>query len=81
MATRLSEDPVSVLLLEAGGSDYDNEFTRIPLPWLRLLRSKEDWGFSTVPQEFSSFAIKDRVSHILHYYIYPRIENSTHCTN
>ncbi|CAC5383013.1 unnamed protein product [Mytilus coruscus] len=53
IATRLSEDRTNVLLLEAGGSDLENEFTRIPLQWLRILRAKENWSFDTVPQKYS----------------------------
>ncbi|XP_052065949.1 glucose dehydrogenase [FAD, quinone]-like [Mytilus californianus] len=53
IATRLSEDRTNVLLLEAGGSDLENEFTRIPLQWLRTLDSKENWSFDTVPQKYS----------------------------
>ncbi|VDI51751.1 Hypothetical predicted protein, partial [Mytilus galloprovincialis] len=53
IATRLSEDRTNVLLLEAGGSDLENEFTRIPLQWLRTLWTKENWSFDTVPQKYS----------------------------
>ncbi|CAG2187254.1 unnamed protein product [Mytilus edulis] len=60
IATRLSEDPVRVLLLEAGGSNLENEYTRIPLPWKRALKSKVNWGFYTVPQKYSSFASKNK---------------------
>lgn len=59
IATRLSEDPVRVLLLEAGGSDLEVEFTRIPLPWQRTFKTKVNWGFQTVPQKHSSFAAKE----------------------
>ncbi|XP_071131539.1 glucose dehydrogenase [FAD, quinone]-like [Mytilus edulis] len=60
IATRLSEDPVRVLLLEAGGSNLENEYTRIPLPWKRALKSKVNWGFYTVPQKYSCFASKNK---------------------
>lgn len=66
IATRLTEDPVSVLLLEAGGSDLENEQTQIPLTAGNLLRSKYDWNFKTVPQKHSHKALKNRENY------YPR---------
>ncbi len=55
VAGRLSEDPnVSVLLLEAGGSDRTT-FVRKPgmislVQQVKRLKRKFDWGFTTVPQ-------------------------------
>lgn len=55
VASRLSEDPdVTVLLLEAGGSDR-RALVRKPgmislVHQVKQLKSKVDWGFSTVPQ-------------------------------
>jgi len=55
IAGRLSEDPrVSVLLLEAGGSDRTT-FVRKPgmislVQQIKQLKKKFDWGFRTVPQ-------------------------------
>jgi choline dehydrogenase len=50
LASRLTEDPdTSVLLLEAGPRDRRLE-TRIPAAFSRLYRSEIDWGYSTVPQ-------------------------------
>ena len=55
VASRLSEDPnVSVLLLEAGGSDRTT-FVRKPgmislVQQVKQLKKKFDWGFTTVPQ-------------------------------
>ncbi|MBW2377437.1 MAG: GMC family oxidoreductase N-terminal domain-containing protein, partial [Deltaproteobacteria bacterium] len=55
VAARLAEDPdVSVLLLEAGGSDRTT-FVRKPgmislVQQVKQLKEKLDWGFSTVPQ-------------------------------
>ncbi|XP_063407524.1 oxygen-dependent choline dehydrogenase-like [Mytilus trossulus] len=67
IATRLTEDPaVSVLLLEAGGSDLENEQTQIPLTAGNLLRSKYDWNFKTVPQKHSHKALNNRENY------YPR---------
>jgi choline dehydrogenase-like flavoprotein len=56
VAARLSEDPdVSVLLLEAGGSDRTT-LVRKPgmislVQQVKSLKEKLDWGFSTSPQE------------------------------
>jgi len=55
VAARLAEDPdVSVLLLEAGGSDRTT-FVRKPgmislVQQIDQLKKKLDWGFHTVPQ-------------------------------
>jgi choline dehydrogenase len=50
LASRLTEDPdTSVLLLEAGPPDRKLE-TRIPAAFSRLYRTDVDWGYSTVPQ-------------------------------
>ena len=52
LANRLTEDPhVKVLLLEAGGWDWD-PWIRIPLGWGRILsRRLHDWGYFAEPQE------------------------------
>ena len=61
VAARLAEDPdVSVLLLEAGGSDRTT-FVRKPgmislVQQVKQLKEKVDWGFSTAPQA----ALNDR---------------------
>jgi len=50
LASRLSEDPqTEVLLLEAGGPDAKKEI-RIPLAWLKLFKSQFDWDYTTTPQ-------------------------------
>src|SRR5215204_553229 len=50
LAARLSEDPdVSVLLLEAGGPD-SNENIHVPLGYLQLAGTDVDWGYSTAPE-------------------------------
>jgi choline dehydrogenase len=50
LASRLTEDPdTSVLLIEAGPQDRKLE-TRIPAAFSRLYRTDVDWGYSTVPQ-------------------------------
>lgn len=49
VARRLAENPdVSVLLLEAGGSD-EVESVRNPLIWYTNLGSERDWGFVADP--------------------------------
>jgi choline dehydrogenase len=50
LASRLSEDPhTRVLVIEAGGADTRREI-RIPLAWLKLFKSEVDWDYTTVPQ-------------------------------
>ena len=50
LAARLSEDPdVSVLLLEAGGSDR-HPYIRAPAGFARLTGASHTWGYSTAPQ-------------------------------
>jgi choline dehydrogenase-like flavoprotein len=50
LASRLSENPQTrVLLIEAGGPDSKKEI-RIPLGWLKLFKSELDWDYMTTPQ-------------------------------
>ena len=51
LANRLTEDPgVRVLLLEAGGADW-NPYIRIPVGIGKLWKDRRhDWGYSTEPQ-------------------------------
>jgi len=50
LASRLSEDPhTSVMLIEAGGADTKREI-HIPLAWLKLFKSEVDWDYTTTPQ-------------------------------
>ncbi|CAC5421450.1 unnamed protein product [Mytilus coruscus] len=63
VATRLSEDGATVLLLEAGGTDLDDERTQIPLMWFFLKGTATDWGYWTVPQKFSHRAMKNEKSY------------------
>jgi choline dehydrogenase len=52
VAARLSEDPgTRVLLLEAGPEATGIEEIRIPAAYNRLLRSRCDWNYVTIPQE------------------------------
>jgi choline dehydrogenase len=51
MAARLSEDPgVSVLLLEAGGSDR-HPFFHLPAGFAKMTKGIGSWGWHTVPQK------------------------------
>lgn len=51
LAARLTEDPaVRVLLLEAGGSDI-SPLVRIPAGFAKLMGTKSNWIFDTVPQK------------------------------
>src|SRR5690349_6058509 len=50
VASRLSEDPsTSVLLLEAGGRDW-NPLIHMPVGFTKLTSPSVNWGFETVPQ-------------------------------
>ncbi len=51
LAGRLSEDPtVSVLLLEAGGTDW-HPFFAMPAGFAKMTKGIASWGYSTVPQK------------------------------
>ncbi|KII87819.1 hypothetical protein PLICRDRAFT_648550 [Plicaturopsis crispa FD-325 SS-3] len=51
LANRLSEDAnKSVLLIEAGGNNRDALFSKIPIGFGKLFRTKWDWAYYTVPQ-------------------------------
>jgi choline dehydrogenase-like flavoprotein len=57
LANRLSEDPVnSVLLLEAGGSDW-HPLIHMPAGFARMTKGIASWGWSTVPQKH----MRDRI--------------------
>ena len=50
LANRLSEDPgVKVLLLEAGGGDW-NPLFHMPAGFAKMTKGVASWGWSTVPQ-------------------------------
>lgn len=60
LAGRLSENAsVSVLLIEAGGSDSHPDVAD-PARWARLLRTERAWQYETVPQRYCHNRI-DRV--------------------
>ena len=51
LANRLSEDPeISVLLLEAGGGDW-NPLFHMPAGFAKMTKGVASWGWSTVPQK------------------------------
>lgn len=51
LANRLSEDPtVTVLLLEAGGSDW-NPLFHMPAGFAKMTKGVASWGWETVPQK------------------------------
>src|SRR5215472_14917563 len=51
LANRLSTDPLlTVLLLEAGGSDW-NPLFRMPAGFVKMTKGVASWGWSTVPQK------------------------------
>ncbi|XP_052699727.1 alcohol dehydrogenase [acceptor]-like [Crassostrea angulata] len=63
LANRLSEDPdVSVLILEAGGSEQENPNISIPVASPTLPLSKQDWQFKSVPQKKACLALRDQRS-------------------
>lgn len=49
-------------MLEAIGYDLENEATVILGASIRLLRSKQDWIYNSVPQKHSSFGMKNEVN-------------------
>lgn len=62
LANRLSEDPtISVLLLEAGGSEDDNANISVPIASPTLPFSEQDWRFKTVPQKKACLALQNKV--------------------
>jgi len=65
IANRLSEDPeVSVLLIEAGGSELDDDNFRIPLHASIPQKPKADWTYYTVPQHNSHLGMNNQVNSI-----------------
>ncbi|NKM96023.1 GMC family oxidoreductase [Rhizobium leguminosarum] len=51
LANRLSEDPdVSILLLEAGGGDW-NPLFHVPAGFAKMTKGVASWGWETVPQK------------------------------
>ena len=52
---------MSVLLLEAGGSELENEFTQISKTKGKFKGTHQDWQYQTVPQGTSLLARKEQV--------------------
>ncbi|KAF8526922.1 GMC oxidoreductase [Hysterangium stoloniferum] len=52
LAYRLSEDPnVTVLVVESGGNNEDQLFSKIPTLFSKMFKSDADWAYYTEPQE------------------------------
>ena len=79
LATRLSEEPDSVLLIEAGRSDLANDNIPIPAYYGNTQLSKDDWNYFSVAQTRTGLAMKGRVFKLC--YIIKRKENIPHCRN
>ncbi|XP_061176434.1 glucose dehydrogenase [FAD, quinone]-like [Saccostrea echinata] len=63
LANRLSEDPgSSVLVLEAGGSEDENENISVPIASGLLQSSKQDWNFKSEPQKKACLAMRNKQS-------------------
>lgn len=62
LANRLSEDDVSVLLLEAGEEETNKPMYDIPWNAPAAQGTEADWKYSTVPQKYSHFSTKNNVS-------------------
>ncbi|XP_048768069.2 glucose dehydrogenase [FAD, quinone]-like [Ostrea edulis] len=61
LTNRLSENPESsVLILEAGGSELENDNISIPLAFANIQLSKQDWMFRSVPQKKACLAMRDK---------------------
>lgn len=72
MASRLSEDPNStVLLVEAGG--YFNWISSVPLAAPLMINSHMDWAYKTEPQWYSSKGFHEQVRKINFNYSRTRI--------
>ncbi|XP_062566969.1 glucose dehydrogenase [FAD, quinone]-like [Saccostrea cucullata] len=63
LANRLSEDPgSSVLILEAGGSEDENQNISVPIGSGLVQNSKQDWMFKSEPQKKSCLAMQNKQS-------------------
>ncbi|XP_062603385.1 alcohol dehydrogenase [acceptor]-like isoform X1 [Saccostrea cucullata] len=61
LANRLSADPrFSVLLIEAGGSEENNEVVRVPFAAIDLQNTEVDWAFRTTPQTKACLGMRDK---------------------
>lgn len=74
LASRLSEDPdVSVLLLEAGGSEEDTFMIRMPFAALELQNTEVDWAYRTQPQRKACLGMDQQVR----FYLFQLYNNLT----
>ncbi|CAG2216003.1 unnamed protein product [Mytilus edulis] len=61
IANRLSEDKdVTVLLVEAGGSELEHDYIPIPIAAPLLQQTDIDWSFYTAPQQTAFKAMKEQ---------------------
>lgn len=77
LAARLTEDPVSVLVLEAGTSELENDYISIPQKATQLQFSDQDWKYYTVNQKQSALAL-DRKRN---YWPVGKVLGGTSCLN
>ena len=63
LASRLSEDPATtVLLIEAGGDYTENPAYHVPLGYFSFRKSAVDWESTTIPQKHSHFGMTEQRS-------------------
>ncbi|VDC04855.1 unnamed protein product [Peniophora sp. CBMAI 1063] len=67
LANRLSEDPhTTVLLIEAGSSDFENLKIEVPQDAVQLSNTVFDWNFTTIPQAgYNGRTVKYPRGHVL----------------
>lgn len=64
LANRLTENEnISVLLVEAG--EQFGPLSTVPLLAVAMQKSKNDWSFQSVPQQYSSKGMHDQVLRFL----------------
>lgn len=62
LVNRISEDLLStVLIVEAGGSEDENEMKHVPVASRLFQNTTQDCTFKTVPQKESCMGLKDQV--------------------
>lgn len=62
LASRLSESPDSVLFVEAGRSDLENENVPVPAYAANIQLTQDDWNYFSVPQQRTGLAMNNRVT-------------------
>jgi len=64
-ASRLTEDEDrSVLLLEAGGDPFDDQYVNIPILADSVRGTQYDWNYHTVPQQNACIGHVNNVRHL-----------------